>query len=116
MLTHLTEPIPQSQLATSSQDNTWCSGDSQSLISSQQMNPVRNDQMVPSIVPKIIAAAEQVKKNKYTAPKWTNGLLKSTTDKKKTDEMMKSMSQDLKGIKNQLSQINQNQASQQQDS
>merc|ERR1712156_1214209 len=58
MLTHLTEPIPQSQLATSSQDNTWCSGDSQSLISSQQMNPVRNDQMVPSIVPKIIAAAE----------------------------------------------------------
>merc|ERR1712038_596216 len=95
MLTHLTEPIPQSQLATSSQDNTWCSGYSQSLISSQQMNPVRNDQMVPSIVPKIIAAAEQVKKNKYTAPKWTNGLLKSTTEKKKNEEMMKSMSQDL---------------------
>merc|ERR1712018_1030104 len=113
MLTHLTEPIPQSQLATSSQDNTWCSGDSQSLISSQQMNPVRNDQMVPSIVPKIIAAAEQVKKDKYTAPKWTNGLLKSTTEKKKNEEMMKFMSQDLNEVKNQLTQISQNQASQQ---
>ena len=116
MLTHLTEPIPQSQLATSSQDNTWCSGDSQSLISSQQMNPVRNDQMVPSIVPKIIAAAEQVKKNKYTAPKWTNGLLKSTTDKKKADEMMRSMSQDLNFLKNQLSQMGQIQANQHENS
>ena len=112
MLTHLTEPIPQSQLATSAQDNTWCSGDSQSLFSSQ-MNPIRNDQTVPAIVPKIIAAAEQVKKNKYTAPKWTNGLLKSTTEKKKNEEMMKSMSQDLNEVKNQLTQISQNQASQQ---
>ena len=71
---------------------------------------------MPGIVPQVLAAAEQVKKNKYTAPKWTNGLLKSTADKKKTDEMMKSMSQDLKEVKNQLSQISQNQASQHQDS
>merc|ERR1712226_628341 len=111
MLTHLTEPIPHSQLATSSQDNTWCSGDSQSLLPSQ-MNPIRNDHFVPAIVPKIIAAAEQVKKNKYTAPKWTNGLLKSTTDKKKNDEMIKSMSQDLYFVKNQLSQMSQIQANQ----
>ena len=115
MLTHLTEPIPHSQLATSSQDNTWCSGDSQSLLPSQ-MNPIRNDQIVPAIVPKIIAAAEQVKKNKYTAPKWTNGLLKSTTDKKKNDEMIKSMSQDLYFVKNQLSQMSQIQANQHENS
>ena len=115
MSTHLMEPSRNqmsTQLATSSQDNTWCSGDSQSLLASQ-MNPIRNDQTVPAIVPKIIAAAEQVKKNKYTAPKWTNGLLKSTTEKKKNEEMMKSMSQDLNEVKNQLTQISQNQASQQ---
>ena len=114
MSTHLMEPSRNqmsTQLATSSQDNTWCSGDSQSLLASQ-MNPIRNDQTVPAIVPKIIAAAEQVKKNKYTAPKWTNGLLKSTTEKKKNEEMMKSMSQDLNEVKNQLTQISQNHASQ----
>ena len=113
MSTHMMAPTSYSQmstqLATSSQDNTWCSGDSQSLLLPSQMNPLRNDQIVPAIVPQVLAAAEQVKKNKYTAPKWTDGLLKSKTDKKKTDEMMKSMSEDLKEVKNQLSQISQNQ-------
>ena len=43
-------------------------------------------------VSKVIPAAEQVKKKKYYAPKFTKVLIKSTTDKSKTGEMMKSMS------------------------
>ena len=43
-------------------------------------------------VSKVIPAAEQVKKKKYYAPKFTKVLIKSTTDKRKTGEMMKSMS------------------------
>ena len=43
-------------------------------------------------VSKVIYAAEQVKKKKYYAPKFTKVLIKSTTDKRKTGEMMKSMS------------------------
>ena len=70
------------------------------------MVPKMIPEAVTAIVPKMIPAAdEQVKKKKYTAPKWADGLLKATEAKKKHDEMMQSMSQDLNFVKNQISQL-----------
>ena len=50
------------------------------------------------IVPEVIPAAEQVQKNKYSAPKFTKVLVKSTTDKRKIGEMMKSTSLDIVSV------------------
>ena len=70
------------------------------------MVPKMIPEAVTAIVPKMIPAAdEQVKKKKYTAPKWADGLLKATEAKKKHDEMMQSMSQDLNFVKYQMSQL-----------
>ena len=76
----------------------------------KMMHSISQD-IVPAIVPKMIPATdEQVKKKKYTAPKWADGLLKATEAKKKHDEMMQSMSQDLNFVKNQMSQLGKIQA------
>ena len=75
------------------------------------MVPKMIPEAVTAIVPKMIPAAdEQVKKKNYTAPKWADGLLKATEAKKKHDEMMQSMSQDLNFVKNQMSQLGKIQA------
>ena len=75
------------------------------------MVPKMIPEAVTAIVPKMIPATdEQVKKKKYTAPKWADGLLKATEAKKKHDEMMQSMSQDLNFVKNQMSQLGKIQA------
>ena len=50
------------------------------------------------IDPEVIPAAEQVQKNKYSAPKFTKVLVKSTTDKRKIGEMMKSTSLDIVSV------------------
>ena len=75
------------------------------------MVPKMIPEAVTAIVPKMIPATdEQVKKKKYTAPKWADGLLKATEAKNKHDEMMQSMSQDLNFVKNQMSQLGKIQA------
>ena len=93
------------QMPHSSADNTWYSGDSQSLI-----QPTHIAARVDQIVPQVLAAAEAAKKTKYTAPKWTKGLLKSSDDAAKlkmNDEILRNLSEDLKYVKNQLFQIQQ---------
>ena len=75
------------------------------------MVPKMIPEAVTAIVPKMIPSTdEQVKKKKYTAPKWADGLLKATEAEKKHDEMMQSMSQDLNFVKNQMSQLGKIQA------
>ena len=84
-----------------------------------KMIPAAASAMVPKIIPEAVTAIvpkmipatdEQVKKKKYTAPKWADGLLKATEAEKKHDEMMQSMSQDLNFVKNQMSQLGKIQA------